>query len=108
MTQRAGARRVPWVELEGSEADLWQPPGRWAPSKKRQQMDFTSPNLGSVQVCFVSGESRCLVFISRMASFAIARASRFKVLFDAVHFQKAGFARGPGLRRPDQHKVGRT
>ena len=30
-----------------------------------------------------------------MASFAIEQASRIGVLFDTVHFQKAGFARGP-------------
>ena len=98
MPQRAGAWRVPWVELEGSEADLWRSPGRRTPNKKRQQMDFTSPNLGSVQVCFVSGESRCLAFISRTASFAIARGAESGGLFDAVHFQKAGFARGPRTR----------
>ena len=32
-----------------------------------------------------------LVFILRMASFAIAQASRIGGLFDAVHFQKADF-----------------
>ena len=85
MPQRAGARRVPWVELEGSEADLWRPPGRRAPNKKRQQMDFTSPNLGSVQVCFVSGESRCLVWPFASGAAAASPATGLLLLPQVRH-----------------------
>ena len=46
MIQRAGAQRAPWVELEGSEADLWRPPGRQTLDTKRQQMGLMSLQLG--------------------------------------------------------------
>ena len=59
-------------------------------------MDLTSPNLGSVRVCFVSAKAAVLSSSREWPPLPSRKRAESGGLFDTVHFQKAGFARGPG------------